>query len=252
MPYKVGEVSKLSGISVRTLHHYESRGLLVPSHRSESGYRLYTDGDLQRLQQILFYKTLNFSLDDIHNIMTDPKFDYSAALYEQRDLIEQQKNRMQSVLNLIDKTIVEFERDKTMNIKDKFAAFADFESQQFEEEVQQRWGDTDAFKESARRTKNYNKEDWTAIKNESGAIVTNLADLLAKGKVAQDEEVLRAIEQYRLHFDRWFYPCSKAMHALLGQMYISDQRFFDNYKKVQPGLAQFICDATRANASIEN
>lgn len=245
--YKVGEVSKISGISVRTLHHYESKGLLLPSERNEAGYRLYTDDDLMRLQQILFYKTLDFSLEGIRNIMCDSNFDSCKALVEQRHLIKQQKTRMQSVLNLIDKTIQQLERKSKMDMSEKFSAFGDFDSKQYEEEAEQQWGDTDSYKESMQRTKYYTKSDWQNITQENSEIIQALADLLENGSSASEEPVLELIEQYRLHFDRWYYPCSKAMHAALGRTYIADQRFFNNYEKISPGLAQFICDASQAN-----
>src|SRR5512140_1616481 len=114
MAYKVSEVAKLANITIRTLHHYDEVGLLVPSDRSEAGYRLYTAADLEKLQQILFYKELGFGLDDIRRIMDDPRFDRMKALHAQRGLVAEQRRRLDTVLWLIDKTLDSIEGDVAM------------------------------------------------------------------------------------------------------------------------------------------
>ena len=137
-----------------------------------------------------------------------------------------------------------------MNDADMLEVFGDFEPKTYEIEVKERWGDTDAYTESARRTARYTKDDWKAIKAESEAIGTGLGAALAAGAAPGDPEVLALVERARLQIDTRFYPCSKAMHATLGDMYVADPRFAATYEKIQPGLARFVRDAIRINAGL--
>jgi len=139
-----------------------------------------------------------------------------------------------------------------MSKEEMFEVFGEeFDPSQYEDEVKERWGDTDAYKESARRAKSYSKEDWKAIKDEGDQIVEDFARLFAEGKEPGDPEVLAVVERHRLSIDQRFYPCSKEMHANLGQMYIADPRFTEFYDKHAEGLAQFVCDATQIAAQTE-
>lgn len=247
MAYTVGEVAKLARVSVRTLHHYDEVSLLQPSGRSDSGYRLYTDGDLERLQQILLYKELGFGLEEIRKLMADPAFDRLEALLGQRDLVAKQVLRLQAMLGLIDKTLVSMKGGLPMKKEEMFEAFGDFDPTQYEEEVQQRWGNTEAYKESARRTKGYTKQDWERFKAESQEINLAIAQLMDQGVAPADPRAMDAVERFRLQIDQWFYPCSREFHAELGKMYVADPRFTATYEKIRPGMAQYICDATAAN-----
>jgi DNA-binding transcriptional MerR regulator len=245
MPYRVGEVSKLSRVSTRALHHYDKIGLLTPSMRTDAGYRLYSDQDLQRLQQILFFKTLSFSLEDIAKALNDPAFDFHQALIEQRQAVRQQNEHLHKVLTLIDNTLDEIQEANTMSTN--FAHFSDFDPAIYEEEVQQRWRDTDAYRESSRRTKQYSEADWHRIKQENEDILSTLATLCEQEIDPATPDAIAAVESYRQHIDRWYYPCSRTMHAKLGEMYVSDERFRANFEKIQAGLAEFICAAASAN-----
>ena len=116
-------------------------------------------------------------------------------------------------------------------------------------EAEQRWGDTDAWKESARRTKGYSKEQWQQIKDEGGASTTRLAELMRAGTPADSTEAMDAAEEARQHICRWFYDCSREMHAGIAEMYVADPRFTRTYEEVAPGLAQYVRDAVVANAA---
>lgn len=244
---KVGDVARLAGVSVRTLHHYDELGLLTPSRRSEAGYRLYTDEDLERLQQILFYKELGFGLERIAAVMSAPDFDRREALVEQRQLLADRVRRLQATLNLVDKTLASIQGGFQMTKEEMFEVFGDFDPSQYEAEVQERWGDTDAYKESARRTKQYTKADWQRFKDESEEIGNDIARLMDDGVPPTDPRAMDAVERHRLQIDAWFYPCSREMHAELGKMYVTDERFRRTYEAVRPGMAQYVCDAIQAN-----
>ncbi len=135
-----------------------------------------------------------------------------------------------------------------MSAEDMFEGMENFEHKEYAEEARERWGDTEAYQESMRRTRRYSKEDWTPIKAESDAITASLAAAMRAGKSADDADVKQLADQHRLHIDRWFYPCSHEFHVNLGEMYVADPRFTATYDRVEPGLARFIRDAIVANA----
>ncbi len=245
MSYRIGEVSKLCGLSHRTLRHYDKLGLLKSS-RSESDYRLYSDDDLKRLQQIMFYKTLGFSLNQVSEALDNPCFDYHQSLVDQRAKLVEKIHSSEKVIALIDQTLTTFNEGNTMTSQ-LFSGFKDFDPEIFEEEVKERWGETDTHQESQRRTQQYTAKDWQTIKQENESLIAHLADLLQANVASDDAKTLQAVDAYRQHIDRWYYPCSKNMFAELGKMYVADPRFTKNFDKVQNGLAQFICDASAAN-----
>lgn len=247
MAYKVGEVAALAHVSVRTLHHYDEIGLLVPSGRSDAGYRLYTDDDLDRLQQVLLFKELGFALEEIRDLMDDPDFDRVETLAAQRDLLVEQATRLEAMLGLIDKTIAAQEGGIRMTKEDMFEVFGDFDPAEYEDEARERWGETDAYKESARRAARYTKTDWQRFKDESDQINTTIAALMDEGVPTDDPRAMEAVDRHRRQIDEWFYPCSLEMHANLGRMYVADPRFKATYDKIRPGMARFVCDATQAN-----
>jgi MerR family transcriptional regulator, thiopeptide resistance regulator len=245
--YTVGEVARIAHVSVRALHHYEEVGLLAPSGRTGSGYRLYALDDLEQLQQVLFYKQLGFSLEDIRELMSDPAFDRREALLVQRDLIAEQALRLEALLHLIDKTIGSLEGGIRMTKEEMFEVFGGFDPSEYEDEVTERWGDSDAYKESARRAARYTKADWQRFKAESEEINAAIIALMDEGVPANDPRAMDAVERARLQIDTWFYPCSREMHAGLGRMYVADPRFTATYEKIRPGMAQYVCDAILAN-----
>lgn len=249
LAYTVGQVAKLAHISVRTLHHYDELGLLTPSERSEAGYRLYTASDLERLQQVLFYKELGFSLDEIRSIMADPAYNRRDALIAQRELVAEQVLRLQAMLGLIDKTIASLEGGFQMSQEEMFEVFGDFDPTEYEEEVKERWGHTEAYRESARRTAEYTKTDWERFKAESTEVNAAIVALMDAGVPPDDPRAMDTVERHRLQIDRWFYPCSREMHAELGKMYVADPRFTATYEKIRPGMAQYMRDAIAANAA---
>jgi hypothetical protein len=132
-----------------------------------------------------------------------------------------------------------------MNPEDMFEGF---DPSKYEDEVKARWGDNPAYAESARRTKQYAQDDWAKIRAEAAAITQAFADAMESGAPPADARATEAAERHRLHIDRWFYPCSLAMHVGLGDLYVNDPRFAANYEKVRAGLAEYMRSAIRANA----
>jgi DNA-binding transcriptional MerR regulator len=248
--YTVGDLASLAHVSVRTLHHYDAIGLLSPSERTAAGYRLYRHDDLEQLQQILLYRELDFPLDAIGRLLLDPRFDRRAALAAQREQLAGRARRMTTILAAIDAALDALSKGEPMRDADMFEVFGDFDPNEYEAEVKERWGDTDAYAESARRTTRYTKDDWKAIKAESGAVTDELAARLAAGASPTDPDVQALVDRHREVIDRWFYPCSIEMQVNLGEMYVADPRFAATYERVQPGLAVFLRDAIRVRAGL--
>ena len=249
MGLTIGEVAELASVSVRTLHHYDELGLLVPSERSENGYRHYDDGDLATLQQVLFFKELGFGLSDIARIMHDPHFDRLGALRMQRRMLQDKAAQLTLMAEAVDAAIDAAKGGVTLDAKDMLEVFGGFDPKEYEQEAEERWGGTDAYKESARRTKRYTKDDWARFKAESEANGLAVAALIDEGVPASDPRAMDLAEQARLLIDRWFYPCPHAFHVNLAEMYIADARFTATYEKIHSGMAQYLHDAIKANAA---
>lgn len=246
--HTVGDAAAIARVSVRTLHHYDEIGLLSPTQRSDAGYRLYSDADMVRLQQILLYRDLGFALDEISKIMADPSFDRLEALVTQRELVAQRMERDRALVALLDKSILATEEGITMDAEEMFEVFGEFDPAQYKDEAAERWGDTDAYRESARRTKRYGKADWQRMKAEQDAVDARMVETFSAGVAPTDPVAMDVAEEARLLIDRWFYPLSREMHLCLGDMYIADARFTQHYEKICGGLAQWWRDAIAANA----
>ena len=251
--YQVKEVACIAGVSVRALHHYDELGLLTPSGRTEAGYRLYGDDDLLRLQQILIGRELGMSLEEIKRSLDDPRFDRRAALEKQRKEIATRADRAAAMLRAIDAALAALANDggkvmKDMSKEEITTLFDGFDPSLYEDEVKERWGKTDAYRESARRTSQYTKADWEQYNAESHAIMTDAAQLFRSGSPAEGDEAMAVAERHRLSIDRWFYPCGPEMHAALADMYEADARFGESIDKYAPGLTAWWSSAIRANA----
>ena len=246
MSLTVGQMAEVAGVTVRTLHHYDALGLLTPDARSEAGYRLYDDADCERLQEILFYRELGFGLEEINAILRDPEYDRAGALQNQRDLLVVRKDRLQTMIGAVETALDAQEKGITMTKEEMFEAFGDFDPKVHEAEVEERWAGS-ALEQSKRRTKTYGKDQWKEAMAEGESITTELAELLKAGGAPEEVAAMDQAEQHRLHIDRWFYECSHAMHAGLGDMYVGDPRFTEHYEKYAPGLAAFVKSAIHAN-----
>jgi DNA-binding transcriptional MerR regulator len=246
--YTVGRVADLSGVTIRTLHHYDEVGLLSPGGRSAAGYRIYEDRDLERLQRILFYRELGFTLHEISTIVEDPRTDTLGHLRRQRRLLNERIERLGTMVDAIDYAMEAMIMEIPLTPVERLEVFGEFRPEDYAEEAEQRWGETEAYKESQRRVSSYDKEDWQRLKAEEEQIRARLAAALDSGLAPDSEEVIAAAEAHRRHISRWFYECGYEMHRGLTEMYVSDERFRSNYDSQTPGLAAFIRDAARANA----
>lgn len=230
----VNEVSKLTGITVRTLHYYDEIGLLSPTTKTNAGYRLYDDEALKILQQILFFRELDFSLTEIKQIITASSFDVQAALKNHKELLILKREHIDDLIKLVDKTIKE---EKNMSFEEFDVSRID----EYKEEVIERWGNTEQYKQSMEKSKKYSDKDFDRIQEEANIIYKQLADNM--DKEPSDRVVQELVEQWQNHISRYYYDCSNEMLANLGQMYVADIRFKENIDKVQKGLAEFLSKA---------
>ncbi|MDQ2761728.1 MAG: MerR family transcriptional regulator [Actinomycetota bacterium] len=241
----VGELSQLAGVTVRTLHHYDEIGLLRPSGRSDSGYRLYSYADLTRLQEILVWRQLGFSLTEIQALLDDPRHDRASALRRQRELVALELERLGATARALDAALDAEDKQTEMEVE---RMFEDFDPSQYEDEVRERWGKTDAYRESARRAGGYGEREWSAIRAEAEQVTEDFATLMSESEPAEGDRARAVAERHRQHITRWLYPVGAQMHRNLAELYIADPRFAASYEKVAPGLAAYVHDAILANA----
>src|SRR6266550_5107922 len=229
MSYAVGEVAGLAGVTVRTLHHYDEIGLLSPGERSPTGYRRYGEADLERLQQILYYRELGFSLEEIATILDDPTADAATHLRRQHRLLTERVERLQKMVAAIEYAMEAQQVGISLTPEERFEVFGAFEPDEHAEEAEQRWGETEAYRESQRRVGRYTKDDWTALKAEAGENGNALAAAMQAGTPPDSAEAMDLAEAHRQHITKWFYECGYEIHTGLGQMYVADDRFRANY-----------------------
>jgi DNA-binding transcriptional MerR regulator len=246
--FTVGQVAELAGVTVRTLHHYDEIGLVSPRERTPAGYRRYSDADTERLHQVLSYRELGFSLEEIATILDDPEADATSHLRRQHRLLTERIARLELMVAAVEKAMEATQMGIRLTPEERFEVFGDHDPGVYDDEARDRWGETDAYKESQRRASGYTKDDWLRIKAEGAAIEQGLATALAAGVAPTSEDAMDLAEQHRQQITRWFYDCPYAMHRGLADMYIGDPRFTAHYEDVAPGLGQYLHDAIHANA----
>lgn len=245
----VGEVAAAAGISVRTLHHWDAVGLLPPSSRSASGYRDYSPADLERLRQVLTYRELGFGLEEVRAMLDDPSVDALAHLRRQQSLLADRIAQLQAVAALVHRAVEAKQMGIDLDPQELREVFGEQDPTQWADEAQQRWGETDAWRESHRRTSSYDKQDWLRVKAEVEQVERRFVAALQAGLPADAPEVQQIAEDHRQQISRDFYACDHDMHVGLAEMYVSDERFTAHYEALAPGLAQYVHDAVQANAA---
>ncbi|WP_294346450.1 MerR family transcriptional regulator [uncultured Clostridium sp.] len=241
--YKVKDIADIVGTSVRTLHHYDDIGLLTPDSVTEKGYRLYSLENLERLQQILFFKELDFNLNEIKEILDNPNFDKKEALNNHKKLLEEKVRRLKRIINTVDNTINNMEEGIAMNEKIMFDGFNSDEINKYKEEVKDKYGKTDAYREYKNKTFNYKKGDWNNLNKEMLDIFKRISDKMDLDPGSN--EVQELVEEWRNYISKNLYNCSKQIFKSLGEMYVCDERFKNNIDKIKYGLAQFLSDAIK-------
>jgi DNA-binding transcriptional MerR regulator len=239
MAYTVKQISELAGVSVRALHYYDEIGLLEPSWVGENGYRYYEDEALFRLQQILFFRELDLSLDEIKTILDEPEFDLVAALHAHRAGIEAKIHRLSGLINTIDSTILHLTGEVEMSKPTLFQGFSEEEEKRYAQEARETWGakEVDA---SYKRWNRYTPEKQAAIKAEGGVIYQDLAALTDQDPASP--AVQQVIGRWHQHM-RYFYEPSVERLRGLGQLYVEHPDFARNFRELHPNLPEFMRSA---------
>ena len=238
--YTVKQLADLAGVSVRTLHHYDQIGLLRPHKRSKTNYRYYGSLEALRLQQILFYRELDYPLEKIEALLYDPKFNLQSSLKFQRKELEKRAERLQTLLNTVDQTLYNLTHHRMITDEELYAGFNSVEEgKTLSKEAKERWGDE--VKKSHQRIQKMGPAKWKAIQEQGGAIYQKFADLMDTHK-ADTSEVQQTVAVFHKYLEN-FYPVEEARLRGLGQLYITDDRFRAFYDKIKKDLADFVNEA---------
>ncbi len=246
--YGVKEVSAISGITIRTLHYYDNIGLLKPLKRTEAGYRYYGDQELLRLQQILFYKELDFSLKEIQELLDDPTFDLITALENHRSALRERKYRISTLLKTIDQTIDQLNQEQMItNPEDLYDGFPEEMGTSYRQKAIEEYGE-DVVGQSEKELSKLGKEGLTKLTKEFENIILELFEL--KKKDPHSVEVQQLIEtHYTLIRAFWGTTDSEDLqaeaYAGLGELYVQDERFITVHGEAQPEYAKFLQQAMK-------
>lgn len=235
--YTVNELAQLAGVSVRTLHHYDQIGLLQPGRRSQAGYRLYQPADLLRLQQILFFRKLDFPLQQIKTILDDPAFNPIQALREHQKQLEKHAAQIAILLNTVEKTINQL-MENSMELTDAelYEGFSKEQAECFDREARRIYGE-ERIEASLKQVRKLSKAEWEAVKQEGDEITRQMASLM--GSAADDPLVQHTIAR-QWNWLEHFYPVTPEIFRGLGSLYTDNPEFTATYDRYQPGLAAFM------------
>ena len=239
MKMHIKEFAKLCGVSVRTLHYYDEIGLLKPAFVDEqNGYRFYDEKSLERIQEILFYRELDFPLKSISEILSSPDYDKQKALKEQRKLLILKKEHLERIIDALDSA----EKGKiTMNAFDNNEY--EIARKQYETEAKERWGKTDAYKEHEQKTASYSNDKWQQVNDGLNAVLAKFAVCLQGGQAPDSNKAQALVKELQSYITENYYTCENDILKGLGQMYVADERFKKNIDKHETGTAQFISKA---------
>ncbi|MGR3763147.1 MerR family transcriptional regulator [Rossellomorea sp. NS-SX7] len=245
MEYTVNKLGKLAGVSTRTLRYYDEIGILKPARINSSGYRIYGEEEVDKLQQILFYKELGVELQQIKDILEDPTFDVSSALAEHRDQLLSKRKQLDLLIANVDKTIAVKEGRTTMSDKEKFEGFKkdmiDENERKYGKEIREKYGG-DTVDQSNAKLQNMSQAEYEKANKLADDIHKTLAEAIKTGDPASDA-AQKAADLHKQWISLYWPQYSKEAHAGLGDMYVADERFKAYYDKDQNGVAAFLRDA---------
>lgn len=247
MAYTINKLALMAGVSVRTLHHYDAVGLVRPAARSASGYRLYGEGELLRLQQVLFYRELDMRLEEIGRILDEPGYDPIAALETQGRLLAARAARIAALIKTVDRTIGRLKGEIMLSDEELYEGFAKDKVERIKSEAKERWGGTEAYAQSQKSLAKMTKADWARVKAEGQAIDEAAAQAMSRGEKPASASAQALMARKYEHL-RSFYEPTPEMFAGLGSMYVEDDRFRKHYEDIAPGLADYLSLAMGAFA----
>lgn len=244
MKWLIHEVSQITGLTPRTIRHYEQVGLLTPA-RHENDYRVYSMREITRLQEILFYRESGMQLIEIKEMLETPGHDTVQVLVSVKSRLVERRDQIDRMLGNLDKAIHRQRTKQEEIMQDPKDMFDGFDPTSVEEETSRRWGDTPEYQQSIHRTSSYEEQDWRLIEEEQTGLYEALYALMQQGASVSDDAVQKLVEAHRAFISRWFYDCSDERHRSLALMYEQDERFVRTIeaKGTRPRLAQFLSQA---------
>ncbi|MGW2635718.1 MerR family transcriptional regulator [Streptomyces sp. NPDC001348] len=253
MGYSVGQVSSFAGVTVRTLHHYDRAGLLSPSERGHAGYRRYSDADLARLRQILFYRELGFPLDEIAAILEDPQTSAVERLRARQRRLREEIARLQRLAEMTERAIEVQQTGVALTPQERSDVFGEITFDlSYATEAELKWRESRTHREAMARAGAHSKEDWRRLMTEAGVWRTRLLAAFDDGEPGDGQRAMDLAEEHRLHLARWFTPCPPETHRRIADDFVADPRAFALVvppSRQRPGLAAYLRAAVHANAS---
>ena len=237
----IKQLAQLAGVSVRTLHYYDQIGLLVPQRNRENNYRFYTHQSLLQLQQIMFYREMEFGLEEIAAIVNRPDFDQVRALEAHHEALTDKAKRLQTLLETIERTINNLKGKNAMSQTQYFTGFSDEQQAEYEKQAAELW-DPEVVHESNRKWRQMSQAEKDALMANGERITTDLFHAMPKG--ASDPEVQKLVAEWHSHLGS-FYDCSVEILLGLRHLYVEDSRFKAFYDRIHPDLANFLYDAIK-------
>ncbi|WP_070000295.1 MerR family transcriptional regulator [Cellulosilyticum sp. I15G10I2] len=245
MEYTVQKLSKLAGVSTRTLRYYDEIEILKPARINSSGYRIYGQEEVDRLQQILFYRELGVSLEHIKEIINQPSFDGKTALREHRMKLLEKRNQLDLLIANVNKTIAQIEGGTKMTDQEKFEGFKqkmiEDNEKKYGKEIRDKYGE-EKVRKSNEKLKHMTEEEYNEVTSLANEVIATLAEAIKTGDPAS-ELAQKAAELHKTWLTYYWSDYSKEAHAGLAQMYVDDERFKAYYDEQQPGTAEFLRDA---------
>lgn len=242
MKMHIKEFAKLSGVTVRTLHYYDELGLLKPAEVSgENGYRYYDESSAERMQEILFFRELDFSLKSISEILSSPEYNRRDALLRHKQLLLLKKERLERIISAVDSAV------KGENISMKAFDNTEYESarREYEREAKEKWGQTAAYEEYAERSRCRTREEQKEMDSNMDGLMNEFAICRKNGFTPESDEAAALVKKWQDFISENYYTCTKEILAGLGEMYSADERFAENIDRHGEGTAEFMSAAIR-------
>lgn len=241
MFYAVNKLSKMAGVSVRTIHYYDQIGLLKPNKIESNGYREYSKGELLKLQQILFFKELGFPLNEI-KFFAGSNFDMGMVLKDQKEMLKLKKERIDKLINTINSIMKKINKENKINENELYTSFSDKKVKEYTKEAKKRWGETKVFKESEERIKKMGKDGLESVQNEIDLLMKEISSQMYL-KV-DNEEVQKLIDKHYKSLNNFYEPTID-IYSGLADLYLEDKRFKQYFEKYRGGFAKYMHDAIK-------
>lgn len=243
----VGEVASLVGISIRTLHHWDAVGLVVPAGRTAGGYRAYSGDDVGRIHRVLVYQELGFTLTKIAELLDDPAVDEAAQLRQQRALLDERIDRLQRMAGAVDRILSSRESGSVLTARQQAEIFGRGWREDWAEEAREQWGSSDEWAQFEQNASALSDDERRRINEEGEALYAELAHAKRSGVTAGSATADDLAERHRAMIGQLF-ACTHSMQVCLGRHYVDDERFREHMDQREPGLARWLSDVIDENA----